>query len=261
MKKTTKILALLLALAMIIGVFAGCGKKEKTNTTESTTAAAAENGASETDIAKIVSTYAAAYDKTKAAGTFLGKNEKVNISNILIKNEPNSMLEGIIGGIVKSMWKDETNLQLPPYRKANADTGATEEKFMKCLLTADDVQSASMTENADGTYTINITPKDQEKPVMGEGPQGKSFNVYEEIMPILEDLGITFTDEGGSFDKNVNLTYSGGTINATYDPATGMLTSATYIMNVHIGVVNVKFYGIKMEQASLDLQYKMFFPE
>ena len=118
-----------------------------------------------------------------------------------------------------------------------------------------------MSENADGTFTIKMTPKDQEKPVMGEGPQGKAFNVYEEIMPILQDLGITFIDEGGSFEKNVQLTYSGGTITATYDPATGTLTSATYTMNVHIGVTNVKFYGIKMEQASLDLQYNMYFPQ
>ncbi len=76
----------------------------------------------------------------------------------------------------------------------------------------------------------------------------------------MEDMNASFTD-GGNLDKNLSLYYSGGTITATFDPSTYVISSATYIMDMKISVINTKFYGIKMSQASLDLEYKMMFPQ
>ncbi len=251
MNRFTKSIAVFLMLSIILCAFAGCRGKEDAESAVSDSSAQAV-GEKETDISKILPEYIKAYNKTKATGTFLGKNEKVTISNILIKNEPNAALEKIINGIINAAWENETNMQLPPYTDKN--------KFAECMLTAEDIESASMVTNSDGTVTVHIVPKAEEKPTAGKGSQGKAFNVFEGIETTMEDMKASFTD-GGNLDKNLSLYYSGGTITATFDPSTYMISSATYIMDMKISVINTKFYGIKMSQASLDLEYKMMFPQ
>lgn len=251
MNKFTKSIAVFIMLAIILCAFAGCGGKDDSENTVPVSSAQTA-GEKTTDISKVLPEYIKAYNKTKATGTFLGKNEKVTISNIMIKNKPNAALEKIINGIINAAWENETNMQLPPYTDTN--------KFVECMLTADDIESASMVKNSDGTVTVTLVPKAEEKPIAGKGPQGRAFNVFEGIDTTMEDMNASFTD-GGNLDKNLSLYYSGGTITATFDPSTYVISSATYIMDMKISVINTKFYGIKMSQASLDLEYKMMFPQ
>ena len=197
--------------------------------------------------AEILAEYAVVYKTTKATGTFKG-HDTMSCEYVKIDGMDNSMVKGVADGFMKATG---TNMDLPPYKG--------EDNPMESLLTAADVDSATYTDNGDGTATIKIVPKAAENAKFKADPQGKSFNVMEDIAGALAGISVITWSEGDA-NSNVKLTEKDGYIEVVYNKDTKMMTKADYVLVTYADVTHANVLVLKDKSASVKFVYTMTYP-
>lgn len=214
---------------------------------DSSEPAASAELSSSSSVAEIVDEYAKVYNTTKAAGTFLG-HDTMTCESIMIEGKEQGMVKSAAD---KFMTANGTSMPLPPY---SDDNPANE-----CLITADDVESATYTDNGDGTATIKIVPKEAVNSKKFADPQGKMFNVMEDVAEGIKDISIVSWAEGDA-NSNVTLTTKEGYAEVTYTKDTKMMTKADYVLVTYADIQHCNVLIFKDKSGSAKFVYTMSYP-
>jgi len=196
---------------------------------------------------EILAEYIKVYNTTKATGTFTG-SDSMSCDYLALEGKENSTVKNLAD---KFMTANATGLQLPPYSDSNPG--------MECLLTADEVEEASYTDNGDGTATIVIKPKTVESPKLFEDAQGKTFNVMEDVAEGLSGVSVLTWSEGDA-NSNVVLTCGDSTATVTYNKDTKMMTKADYVLVTKASIQHANVLLFKDKSAEGTITYTMTFP-
>ena len=217
-----------------------------------TTAAPADTTAAPADkapstVEEVLAEYAVVYKTTKASGTFKG-HDTMSCEYVKIDGKDNSMVKGVADGFMKATG---TDMDLPPYKG--------DDHPAESLLTAADVDSATYTDNGDGTATIKIVPKAVENAKFKADPQGKAFNVMEDIAGALAGISVITWSEGDA-NSNVKLTEKDGYIEVVYNKDTKMMPKADYVLVTYADVTHANVLVLKDKSASVKFVYTMTYP-
>lgn len=237
-------------------------------------AAGTYGGITFNSIEDVVNFYKEAYDYTKtltapyidAEGTtqnyykLLGE-EKLEIKNLLVEGNSNSMLDNLVPGIAGGLFSGNLiGLSPSGSRAPENDTRAEGTFDCKTLqITADDILAANVVDNGDGTITLTLQPKAVILSMPGEDAQGKFFNSLGDISSVVESISV-LSFSSGTIQENFVVDYKGGTGTVTIDTATKEIVSADYAMNVHIDVQHANVTVLKDKSASLDIVYSNHYP-
>ena len=249
MNNIKKALSIFVALALLASLSACSSKKgDKGAPTENTPSANVSTDMSADDIMKV---YCEVYDITKASGQFLGTNS-MRIPRIVFGGNQNPTLEGMVSSLLKSLFENQTDKPLPPSEQA--------ESLDTCLLTGDDVESATYADNKDGTATINFVPKGVHFPQCEKDPQGKTFNLFKDLKGSIGSVKqITWAQ--GTIDENLDVYYHDGYVTCTFDTKSKMMTSAEYVSRCDLTLNHANFMGvIKDKSVEITLEYIENFP-
>ncbi len=233
-----------------------------TTTSQNETTAAPQSGATEATKAEdpkpanaapstkeeIVAEYNKVYDKTKATGTFLGE-DKMTCESVVVEGKEQGIIKNAAGTFMATKGKD---MQLPPY--------TDNDKAMKSLITADDIETAEYKDNGDGTATIKIVPKEVKNSRRLADSQGKVFNVMEDVAGALASVPVVSWAQGDA-NSNVVLTEKEGYAEIIYDKSTGMMTKATYVLVTYAEVNHVNVMFIKDKSGMAKFVYTTTFPQ
>ncbi|MGN1420713.1 MAG: hypothetical protein ACI4XC_04290 [Eubacterium sp.] len=222
----------------------------------------------------VVNYYVECYNYTKTLTTSYTENgdpktfykllgdEKLEVKNLLVEGKSNSMLDGLVPGIVGNLFNGNV-ISLPPSgnRDPKTDTRGDNGEFdcTTSSLTVDDVAMANVVDNGDGTINITIQPKEVILSMPGKDAQGRFFNSLGDISGVVESISVLSFSEG-TIDENFVVAYKGGTGTVTIDTKTGEITTADYEMDVHIDVKHANVAVLKNKSASLDIVYTNHFP-
>jgi hypothetical protein len=189
-------------------------------------------------------------------------DESLEASNILVEGKSNSMINGIVPGIVGNLFTGGLN-GMPPSGNRNPELDKRgENDSFDCTtssLTADDVLEANVVDNGDGTISITIQPKSAILAMPGEDSQGRFFNVLGDISSTVESISV-LSFSSGTIDENFVVDYKGGTGTVTIDTATNEILSGDFVMKVHIDVSHANVAVLTDKSASLDITYTNHFP-
>lgn len=130
---------------------------------------------------------------------------------------------------------------------------------MECMITAADVAEATYKDNGDGTATIKIVPISCTNSRRFEDAQGKMFNVMEDVKGTVDGISMISWAEG-DVDSNVVLTCDGGYAEVTYNKDTKMMTAADYTLITIADVQHANVAILKNKSATATFDYKMLFP-
>lgn len=226
-----------------------------------------------TSVEDVVNYYVECYDYTKTLTASYTENgdpktfykllgdENLTVKNLLIEGKSNSMLDGLVPGIVGGLFSGNV-IGLPPSGNRDPQTDTRNDGKFNCTtsaLTVDDVAMANVVDNGDGTITITIQPKEVILSMPGEDAQGRFFNSLGDISGVVESISILSFSEG-TIDENFVVSYAGGKGVVTIDTKTGEITTADYEMDVHIDVKHANVKVLKNKSASLDIVYTNHFP-
>lgn len=208
-------------------------------------------------------TLTAEYDENGETKTFykLVGDEYLNVSNLLVEGKSNSMLDGLVPGIVGGLFKGNViGLSPSGSRTPGSDTRA--DGAMDCSvshLTVDDVLEANVTDIGDNKITITIQPKQAILSMPGEDAQGRFFNSLGDISSTVNSISV-LSFSSGTVDENFVVDYKGGTGKITIDTTTNEVVEADFEMKVHIDVSHANVAVLKDKSASLDISYTNHYP-
>ncbi len=221
----------------------------------------------------VVNYYVECYDYTKTLTANYTENgdpktfykllgdENLTVQNLLVEGKSNSMLDGLVPGIVGGLFSGNV-IGLPPSGNRDPQTDTRNDGKFNCTtsaLTVDDVAMANVVDNGDGTITVTIQPKEVILSMPGEDAQGRFFNTLGDISGVVESISVLSFSEG-TIDENFVVSYAGGKGVVTIDTKTGEITTADYEMDVHIDVKHANVAVLKNKSASLDIVYTNHFP-
>lgn len=221
----------------------------------------------------LVNYYIKCYDNTKAqtceyknedgsTATFykmLGE-DKLEVKDLLVDGKENSMINGIVPGIVEGIFSHGLN-GLPPSgnRDPNLDNDINGESLVKSRLTPDDVLAAYAVDNKDGTITLVMQPKMFELSTPGLDSQGKMFTTLGDITGVVSQISV-LTWAQGDASENIIVKYMGGTAEVTIDTKKNEIVKADYHLVVKISVSHANVAVIKDKSASLTVNFDLKFP-
>lgn len=188
-------------------------------------------------------------------------DETLTVENLLVEGKSNSMIDKLVPGIVGGLFTGSVN-GLSPSGGKDPKGDTRSDGTVDCTtsaLTPDDVLAANVVDNNDGTITVTIQPKKVILAMPGADAQGHFFNVLGDISSTVESISVLSFSQG-TIDDNFVVDYSKGTGTVKIDTATGEITEADYVMNVHIDVNHANVTVLKDKSAALDVVYKCHFP-
>lgn len=203
-------------------------------------------------------TLTAEYDENGETKTYykLVGDEHLNVSNLLVEGKSNSMLDGLVPGIVGGLFNGNV-IGLSPSGNRAPDLDKRDDDKMDCRtshLTADDVLEANVTDNGDGTITIVIQPKAAILSMPGQDSQGRFFNSLGDISSTVSSISV-LSFSSGTVDDNFVVDYKGGTGKIKINTSTNEVIEADFEMKVHIDVSHANVAVLKDKSASLDISY------
>lgn len=208
-------------------------------------------------------TLTAEYDENGETKTYykLVGDEHLNVSNLLVEGKSNSMLDGLVPGIVGGLFNGNV-IGLSPSGNRAPDLDKRDDDKMDCRtshLTADDVLEANVTDNGDGTITIVIQPKAAILSMPGQDSQGRFFNSLGDISSTVSSISV-LSFSSGTVDDNFVVDYKGGTGKIKINTSTNEVIEADFEMKVHIDVSHANVAVLKDKSASLDISYTNHYP-
>lgn len=208
-------------------------------------------------------TLTAEYEENGETKTYykLVGDEYLNVSNLLVEGKSNSMLDGLVPGIVGGLFKGNV-IGLSPSGNRDPQYDKRAEDTMDCTvshLTADDVLEANVADNGDGTITITIQPKAAVLSMPGEDSQGRFFNSLGDISSTVNQISV-LSFSSGSVEENFVVDYKGGTGKIKINTSTNEVVEADFEMKVHIDVSHANVAVLKDKSASLDISYTNHYP-
>lgn len=209
----------------------------------------------------------ASYTENGEAKTYyalLGE-EKLKIDSVLIEGKENSVINGIVPGIVDSLFQAGT-YGLPPCNNRDpkldnsngSDTDPGEFDFRTSYFTPDDCLAANVKEQ-DGKLVLTILPKDGSMSMRGVDSQGRFFEVLGDIGATVDSIS-ALSWASGTTEENCKVLYTGGTGVITIDPATKTITAADYHMAVNVQVNHANVAVIKDKSAEVKISYDLTYP-
>lgn len=192
--------------------------------------------------------------------------EKLNIESVLIEGSENSMINGIVPGIVDGLFKPSV-YGLPPCNNRDPQLDNTSENptsagvldFRTSYFTPEDCQACNVKDNGDGTITIQIQPKPGQMSMRGEDSQGRFFEVLGDIGATVDSISM-LSWASGTTEENCLVKYQGGVGTITIDTASKTITAADYHMAVTVEVNHANVSVIKDKSASVQISYDMKYP-
>ena len=208
-------------------------------------------------------TLTASYTENGEARTYykLLGTESLEVKNLLVEGNSNSMLDGLVPNIVGGLFTPWPKA-LPPQGSIDPTGDKVQDGTIdvtKSLLTPDDIVAANVKDNGDGTIDLTLQPKAVILSMPGADSQGKFFNTLGDISSVVESISV-LSFSSGTIQENFVVNYEGGSGTVTIDTKTGEITKAEYTMNVHIDVQHANVAVLKDKSASLDIVYKNSFP-
>lgn len=206
---------------------------------------------------------------TKEYYALLGE-ENLTVDEILIDGSRNDMLNNVVPGIVDGAFARGTyglppsNNRDPLLDNLNMEAGNPGEyDYRTSYFTPEYCLACNVSENADGTITMEIQPKDASMSARGADSQGSFFEV-------LKDLGSTvggiFEDysalswASGTTEENCVVNYQGGTGKITIDPTTNTVVEADYEMHVMVAVYHANVTVIKDKSGTIYITHTIHYP-
>ena len=167
------------------------------------------------DLNDVAAYYKEAYNYTKSltaeyiqddgsTATFykLLGDEKMEVGEVIIDGSANAVVNKLVPSIVGGMFKPNTYGLVPCYnRNPDLDNNSEDEHkkadhdFKTTEITGDDLLAANVTDNKDGTITLQIQPKAAEMSMRGDDSQGRFFEVLGDISGVVADIDqVSFTE-------------------------------------------------------------------
>ena len=193
-------------------------------------------------------------------------DEKMSIGDVIIDGSANAIVNKLVPGIVDSMFKPNTYGLVPCYnRNPDLDNNSEDEHkkadhdFKTTEITADDILAANVTDNGDGSITLEIQPKMAQMSTRGDDSQGRFFEVLGDIGGVVASIdAVSFSE--GTADENVKVYYKGGTVKVKVDAKTKEITEADYVMETTVQVNHASIAVIKDKSATLTITYTNHYP-
>ncbi|MCD7723593.1 MAG: hypothetical protein LUH82_06540 [Clostridiales bacterium] len=225
-------------------------------------------------IEDVVNYYVAAYDLTKSETAqyiesdgstatyyaFVGDEDLQIVGDVLVDGKSNSIINGLVPTIVGGLFSGNV-YGLPPCsnRTPELDVDENGDSLQTSRLTVDDIQAATVTENADGTITMVLQCTPTEMSHKGLDSHGHMFNTLGAIDSTVDSISV-LSWASGTTAENCKVTYENGTATVTIDPSTGKITEADYNMLVTVDVTHANVSVIKDKSATLEIAYVQHFP-
>ncbi len=187
-------------------------------------------------------------------------DEDLQIGDILVDGSQNSLIDGLVPGIVSGMFAASV-YGLPPCnnRDPGLDVDENNESLVESRITPDDIAAVVVSENDDGTIKMVLQAVPTEMSHKGMDAQGNLFNTLGAIDSTVESISVLSWSQGTTAE-NCKVTYEDGTATVTIDPSTGKITEADYNMLVTVDVIHANVSVIKDKSASLQIAYVQHFP-
>lgn len=307
-KYAFKGLGLVLAVALIVGCFAGCAKinyvtdgaiqainevkdgswKTKGQKDAATSEADYDKpvieefkagtygGVEFKDVAAVADYYKQAYDYTKTL-TAQYKDDKgqtqtyykmlceedLDVHDIAIDGSVNKTINNMVPGIVKPIYHPGLNGLVPSTnRDPKLDTDEWDgkgESLQTSRLVADDLVTANVKDNGDGTITLQMQPKYVNMSAPGKDAQGHVFQSLGAIDSTVDNIKpLTWSE--GTTAENCKVHYYGGTATVTINTKTKEITKADYVMETHVEVSHACIAVIRDKNATVDVTMKWSAP-
>ena len=231
------------------------------------------------DLEDVAAYYKEAYDYTKSLTAkyidgdgntveyykLLGE-ENLDVGDVMIDGKANAVINNLVPGIVNTMFAPSVYGLVPCYNRdpnldnnLEDDTRKADHDFRTSAVTADDILAANVTDNGDGTITMEIQPKKGEMSTRGDDSQGRFFEVLGDIGGVVAGIDMV-SFEQGTAEENVLVTYKGGTVKVKIDTATKEVLEADYTMIANVAVNHATIAVIKDKSASLIITYTNHYP-
>lgn len=193
-------------------------------------------------------------------------DEKLQIGAVIIDGSENPIIKKLVPTIVNKLFKPNTYGLVPCYnRNPDLDNNSEDDKrkadhdFKTSAFSGEDILAANVTDNKDGTITLEIQPKGAEMSTRGDDSQGRFFEVLGDIGGVVADIKqVSFTE--GTAEDNVKVVYKGGTGVIKIDTKTKEIVEADYTMLTEVVVNHASIAVITDKSASLTITYTNHFP-
>ncbi len=224
-------------------------------------------------IEDVVKYYADAYNKTKAKKAMY-KNEdgeivemyafadqkEITITDILVEGKSNAVINKLVPQLLNALYIPTIGgLQPCNAREPEKDVDENGESLMTCRVQADDLVTANVKDNGDGTITIEMQPKLVEMARVGMDAQGRMFTALNDLGVVVDSVD-AFSWASGTTEENCKVTYKGGTAIVTIDTASGEITEAHYDMHVYVNISHANLAVVHDKSVSAIVDYKCDFP-
>lgn len=189
--------------------------------------------------------------------------EDLQVGDILIDGSSNSMIDNLVPGIVGGLYSPGLNGLVPSTnRDPKLDTDEWDgagEPLTTSRLVADDLVTANVTDNGDGTITIKLQPKAVDMSAPGKDAQGHVFQSLGAIDKTVDSISVLTWAEGTTAD-NCKVNYHGGVATVTVDTKTKEIKSGEYVMLAYVSVTHANVAVLKDKSASLTVTMKWTYP-
>lgn len=189
--------------------------------------------------------------------------EDLQVGDILIDGSSNSMIDNLVPGIVGGLYSPGLNGLVPSTnRDPKLDTDEWDgagEPLTTSRLVADDLVTANVTDNGDGTITIKLQPKAVDMSAPGKDAQGHVFQSLGAIDKTVDSISVLTWAEGTTAD-NCKVNYHGGVATVTVDTKTKEIVSGEYVMLAYVSVTHANVAVLKNKSASLTVTMKWSYP-
>lgn len=221
----------------------------------------------------VIKYYVEAYNKTKAkTAKYTDENGNVTemyafadekhmeVKDILVEGKSNAVINKLIPKLLDSLYKPSTGGLHPcNAREPEKDVDENNKSLLTCRVTAEDVLTANVTDNGDGTLTIAMQPKATEMSRVGMDPQGKFFTTLNDIGSVVEAVSV-FSWASGTTEENCKVVYKGGTAVVKIDTKSGEITEADYNMIVYVNIKHANIAVVHDRSLSAVVDYRCHFP-